>query len=94
YMNINLFFVTTFAVTGVISFNALADPICTTESPTKWMPIDAAKEVVKSQGYKVKKLKKTSSGCYELYGYDKDGKRAEIYYNPVDMSVVEENDED
>ncbi|EJG1659871.1 PepSY domain-containing protein, partial [Vibrio parahaemolyticus] len=31
---------------------------------------------------------------YELYGYDKDGKRAEIYYNPVDMSVVEENDED
>ncbi|TOM30082.1 hypothetical protein CGH78_24295, partial [Vibrio parahaemolyticus] len=50
-------FVTTFAVTGVISFNALADPICTTESPTKWMPIDAAKEVVKSQGYKVKKLK-------------------------------------
>ncbi len=70
-MNINLFFVTTFAVTGVISFNALADPICTTESPTKWMPIDAAKEVVKSQGYKVKKLKKRAQAVMSFMGMTK-----------------------
>ncbi len=93
-MNTKSLFITAFALTGLISFNAFSDPICTKESPDTWIPIDAAKEMVKSLGYKVKKFKKTSTGCYELYGYDKNGKRAEIYYNPVDMSVVDEKYED
>ncbi|WP_423840210.1 PepSY domain-containing protein [Vibrio mytili] len=93
-MNLKSLFITTFAMTGLMSFSVFAEPICTKESQDVWMPLDAAKEIVKSQGYKVKKFKKTSTGCYELYGYDSNGKRAEIYYNPVDMSVVEENEDE
>ena len=42
---------------------------------------------VKQDGYKVKVFKTTGS-CYEIYGWDKAGKRAEVYFNPVDGSVV------
>ena len=43
-------------------------------------------------GYKdIKVFKTTTSGCYEIYGHRADGKRAEVYFNPVDGSIVQEN---
>ncbi len=88
-------FTSTILLAGVISFGAYAgDPTCTKESKDNWMPFDTAQKMVESQGYRVKKFKKTSTGCYELYGYDKRGKRVEIYYNPVDMTVVKEKVDD
>lgn len=85
----------TIMIAGIISFGAYAgDPTCTKESADKWMALDAAQKMVESKGYKVKKFKQTRTGCYELYGYDQSGKRVEIYYNPVDMSVVKEEIDD
>jgi hypothetical protein len=39
--------------------------------------------------FKIKKFKQLGS-CYEIYGTNKEGKKVEIYYNPVDGSVVNE----
>ncbi len=90
-MKRNKLIASTMMILGAISISAYAgDPTCTKESKDNWMAFDTAKKMVESQGYKIKKFKQTRSGCYELYGYDRGGKRVEIYYNPVDMTVVKE----
>lgn len=73
---------------------AFADPTCTNEPESSWIPFGQAKQQVQDMGYKVKKFKKTKTGCYELYGYNAEGKRTEIYFNPVDMSKVKEEEDD
>ncbi|WP_165313036.1 PepSY domain-containing protein [Vibrio ziniensis] len=73
---------------------AMADPVCTKEPESKWMSFDQAKQQVQDMGYKIKKFKKTSTGCYELYGYNTKGKKTEIYFNPVDMSKIKEEEDD
>lgn len=35
------------------------------------------------QTYKIKLFKTTGGNCYEIYGWDKAGKKVEIYFNPV-----------
>ena len=46
----------------------------------------------------VRELRKTfkvSSGqCYEIYGFDKDGKKVAIYFNPETAAVLESKQED
>jgi len=42
---------------------------------------------IQAQGYTVGKIK-TAGSCYEVYARDKDGKKAELFVNPVDASVV------
>jgi hypothetical protein len=75
---------------ALASSSVLADPICTKEAEGSWMPFEQAKQKVLDMGYKIKNFKVTKTNCYELYGYDKEGSRVEIYYNPVDMSIVKE----
>ncbi|PWI32117.1 hypothetical protein DI392_17275 [Vibrio albus] len=76
------------------SFVALADPTCTTKPESEWLPMEQAREQVKDMGYKIKVFKKTHTGCYELYGYSSDNKRAEIYFDPTDLSKVKEEIDD
>ncbi len=66
---------------------ALAKKDCTTEPKDKWMTEAAFKAKVEGEGYKIRKFKQPGS-CYEIYGTDKDGKNVEIYFNPVDGSIV------
>lgn len=79
---------------AVSSLAMASDPVCTKEPESKWMSFDQAKQQVQDMGYKIKKFKKTSTGCYELYGYNAEGKKTEIYFNPVDMSKVKEEQDD
>lgn len=60
---------------------------CTDQPKEKWMSEEAFKSKVESEGYKIKKFKQPGS-CYEIYGTDKDGKKVEIYFNPVDGSIT------
>jgi hypothetical protein len=72
--------------------SALASPTCTTEPESKWLSETAMKEKIAAMGYKnIRVFKKTTSGCYEIYGYTADNRKAEVYFNPVDGSVVEKN---
>jgi len=71
----------------LISGNALAKKNCTDEPQSKWMTQEAFKKMAEENGYKIKKFKETGS-CYEIYGTNKEGKKVEVYFNPVDGSVV------
>ncbi|ANQ83355.1 PepSY domain-containing protein [Azoarcus olearius] len=73
-----------------LSTVALAGPQCTEAPKSQWLPEEAMKQKISAAGYTVDKFKVTSGNCYEIYGKDKDGKKVEIYYNPVDGSVARE----
>lgn len=67
---------------------AFAGPACTTEAKDKWMSEDAMKAKVAEMGYQKIKTFKVTGSCYEIYGYTKDNKKAEVYFNPVTGAVV------
>jgi hypothetical protein len=71
----------------VITAQAKKD--CTTEPKSKWMSEADFKKKVETEGYKISKFKQPGT-CYEIYGTNKDGKKVEIYFDPVDGSIVKE----
>jgi hypothetical protein len=73
-----------------LSAAAVAGPQCTEAPKSNWMSEDAMKQRIAADGYVVDKFKTTSGNCYEIYGKDKDGKKVEIYFSPVDGSIVKE----
>lgn len=72
------------AVSGV----ALAGPKCD-QPKDKWMPEAQFKKGLEDQGYKIKTFKVSGGQCYEIYGFDKAGKKVEIYFDPVTAAVLE-----
>ncbi len=72
---------------------AQAKKSCTDQPKEKWMKVEDFKKRVESEGYKIRKFKQPGT-CYEIYGTDKTGKKVEIYFNPVDGSVVKSEVED
>ncbi len=69
---------------------ALAGPKCTDEAKAAWMSEDAMKTRIAAMGYKdIRTFKTTSGNCYEIYGVDKNGKKAEVYFHPVTGAIVE-----
>jgi hypothetical protein len=72
---------------------AFASPDCTKEPKDKWLSEEAMKTKATEMGYKADVFK-VSGNCYEIYGTNKDGKEVEVYFNPVDGAVVEEEVED
>ena len=76
-----------FVLTVAASGAAFAAPDCTKAPRAEWMSEAAMQKQITDAGYKIGKFK-ISGSCYEIYGRDPSGKRVEIYYNPVDGSVV------
>jgi hypothetical protein len=72
------------AVSGV----ALAGPACNAPKET-WMPEASFKKGLEDQGYQIKTFKVSKGQCYEIYGFDKTGKKVEIYFDPVTAAVLE-----
>ena len=66
---------------------AIAKKNCTDEPKEKWMPVEEFKKKVEAEGYQIRKFKQPGT-CYEIYGTDSTGKKVEIYFNPVDGSIV------
>jgi len=60
---------------------------CTDEPKEKWMKEADFKKMAEDQGYTIRKFKQPGT-CYEIYGKNKEGKSVEIYFNPVDGSIV------
>lgn len=84
-------------ITGALmtaASSALAGPKCTEEPKDKWKDQKAFEQGLKDQGYNIKKFKVTSGNCYEIYGWNKDGKKVEIYFNPVTGETVKEEIKD
>lgn len=82
--------ITLMALALIISNSAYAKKTCTDQPKDKWMKEEDFKKKAEELGYKIRKFKQPGS-CYEIYGTNKDGKKVEVYFNPVDGSVVKEN---
>nr|BDT27402.1 PepSY domain-containing protein [Bacteriovorax sp. HI3] len=68
---------------------AFAKKDCTDQPKEKWMSEADFKKKVEAEGYTISKFKQPGT-CYEIYGTNKEGKKVEIYFNPVDGSVKKE----
>lgn len=75
------------ALSLVLNAQAFAKKSCTSEPKSKWMSEEAFKKKVTEEGFTIRKFKQPGT-CYEIYGTDKSGKNVEIYFNPVDATVV------
>lgn len=71
-----------------IAGSAIAGPTCNVPED-KWMKEADFKAKVEAQGYRIKTFKVTKNDCYEIYGFDKDGKKVEIYFNPETGAELE-----
>lgn len=78
-------------VSLLISFSSpvFAKKNCTDQPKEKWMTEADFKKKVEDLGYKIRKFKQPGS-CYEIYGTNKEGQKVEVYFNPVDLTVVKE----
>ena len=72
------------AVSGV----ALAGPTCNVPKE-KWMPEATFKKGLEEKGYQIKTFKVSKGECYEIYGFDKAGKKVEIYFDPATAAILE-----
>jgi hypothetical protein len=75
------------------AFPALARTQCTTEAKDKWISEVDMKAQIAAAGYKPDVFKVTKGNCYEIYGRDAKGKRAEVYFNPVTGKAVPKTSE-
>lgn len=82
-------FLTASALTA--STIAVAAPVCTTVPQAKWLTPVQMKAKIAKMGYRSIKVFQVSGSCYEIYAITKDGKRAEVYFNPVSGAVVQNN---
>lgn len=63
---------------------------CTDAPQNEWQDQNVFQQNLLSQGYKIDKFVVTKGNCYEIYGYNKEGQKVEIYFNPVNGDVVKE----
>lgn len=63
---------------------------CTNAPQTEWQNQDTFQQNLLDQGYKINKFVVTGGNCYEIYGFNKEGQKVEIYFNPVTGEVVKE----
>ena len=64
---------------------------CLAHPKDQWMSEADAQAKINDLGYKVKTFKVTGN-CYEIYGFDKAGKKAEVYFDAKDLSIVKTGD--
>lgn len=71
----------------LVSGSAFAGAKCAKHPKTEWLPQDQAKSKIEAMGYKISKFK-VDGNCYEIYGQNKDGKKAEVYFDTKTLEVV------
>ncbi|HEY0338308.1 MAG TPA: PepSY domain-containing protein [Burkholderiales bacterium] len=71
----------------LVSGSAFAGANCPKYSKSDWMPQSEARAKIEAEGYNIKKFK-IDGNCYEIYGTNKDGKRAEVYFDTKTLNVV------
>lgn len=77
------------AVTGVAS----ASETCTQEPKSKWLSQEAIAAKLKEQGFEAARTE-TKRSCYEVKAKDAQGKRVELYVDPVTAKVVKQEAKD
>ena len=75
-------------VTTLVARAAVAGPTCTVPQE-KWIKEADFKARLEAQGYQIKTFKVSRGQCYEIYGFDKNGRKVEIYFDPQTGAVIE-----
>jgi hypothetical protein len=75
------------AALAVVSSAAWAGASCPKYPKNEWMPQAEAKAKIEAQGYKISRFK-VDGNCYEIYGFNKEGKKAEVYFDAKTLAVV------
>jgi hypothetical protein len=68
---------------------AMAGPTCKAPQD-QWMKETDFKKGLEDKGYQIKTFKVSKGQCYEIYGFDKEGKKVEVYFDPVTAAVLEQ----
>lgn len=66
---------------------ASAAASCPKYPKSEWMSQAEARQKIEAEGYKISKFK-VDGNCYEIYGTNKEGKRAEVYFDAKTLAVV------
>ncbi|OAI51837.1 hypothetical protein AYO46_07070 [Betaproteobacteria bacterium SCGC AG-212-J23] len=72
---------------SLASTGALARADCPQYPKAEWMPKEQAKAKIEAMGYKIDKFK-IDGNCYEIYGFNKEGKKAEVYFDAKTLNVI------
>lgn len=56
---------------------------CTDAAKSTWLSVDAIKAKAEEAGFSKVKNVKVMGSCYEVYAFDKTGKKVEVLFNPV-----------
>lgn len=64
---------------------------CTTAPRSEWLSEDEMKLLAQHRGYRIKTFKIANNSCYEIYGFDREGRIVEAYFNPVTSRLVRQN---
>ena len=70
----------TTALAMLASGAAFASESCSVPK-AEWQPEQALRQKLETEGWKINRIK-IDDGCYEVYGTDGKGQRAETYFNP------------
>ena len=76
------------AASIVMATPAWAGPQCTTADKSQWQDAAKFQEKLKADGYEIRKFKVTDGNCYEIYGWNKEKQKVEIYFDPVTGKAV------
>jgi hypothetical protein len=88
-MNRSTLLLTASLALALVGGPALAGPQCTDEAKDKWLTEQQMKQKIAALGFKdIRTFKTTSGNCYEIYGHDQNGRKAEVYFNPVNADIV------
>lgn len=69
--------------------SAMATGLATCDSGSKdtWRPVAELEKKLQDQGWQIRRIKE-DGGCYEVYAFDKDGKKGEFYFHPQTLDPV------
>ena len=67
--------------------NASEEAYCEKSDQSTWMSDEAVQAKYEALGYDVRDVD-NEHGCLEIKGFDKDGKRVELYLDPVSGDLV------
>ena len=70
-----------------LSSAALAGANCPKYPKNEWMSQDQAKAKIEAMGYRIDKFK-VDGNCYEIYGVNKEGKKAEVYFDAKTLGII------
>ena len=72
----------------MIGASAFAETTCTDAPETRWISQEDMLQKFVNSGYTIERFQVTEGNCYQMHGWDKDGKRVEIHHDPVNGRLV------